>query len=231
MGLLPSWLDVSIFPADLVTSPLCFRAPSSGPSSFPRGMWDMWPVGWIWYRSSVRVAGRSQVKQRLGGVHSSPSSRPALLLSFRFLMTRCCKRVVCSVRLCSNSKDRQSAWTTYEGEDDFPHVEFKRKTIQIQMKSVPVFKSSQVRFVLIIWKAAGSDEKDGGAKKDILLDECQEERRIKAGKEDNEITMRKNQLQTSLMALLLRFINMNVLMKIDEHYQRDTRILCRTGPG
>lgn len=27
-------------------------------------------------------------------------------------------------------------------------------------------------------------------KKDILLDECQEERRTKAAKEDNEITMR-----------------------------------------
>lgn len=57
-------------------------------------------------------------------------------------------------------------------------------------------------------------------KKEILLDECQEERKTKAVKEDNEITMRKNRLQTSLCALLLRFIN-TVLMKIDEHYQRD----------
>lgn len=60
-------------------------------------------------------------------------------------------------------------------------------------------------------------------KKDIFLDECQEERSTKAGKEDNEIMMRKNQLQTNLCALLLWFINMNVLMKMDEYYQRDTQ--------
>ena len=45
-------------------------------------------------------------------------------------------------------------------------------------------------------------------------------RRAKAGTGDNEITMRINQPQASLCALLLRFINMSVL---DEHYQRDTQ--------
>lgn len=72
MGLLPSRLDVSIFA--LVASLICFLVPFPGPSSFPWVVWDMWPIGWIWYWSTVRVVECSQVKQLLGGVHSSLSS-------------------------------------------------------------------------------------------------------------------------------------------------------------
>lgn len=126
-------------------------------------------------------------------------------------MARCCNDVVGSVHLCS----KDSTWTRW-----LVPRRIKRKAIHIQMKCMPVFKSSQFLFVLIIWKAAGAMSRMETKKKDILLDECQEERKTKAVKEDNEITMRKNRLQTGLCALLLRFIN-TVLMKIDEHYQRD----------
>lgn len=119
--------------------------------------------------------------------------------------------------------DGRCAWTNLGLRKRPAPRRIKRRAIHIQMKCMSVVKSSQVLFILIIWKAAGSGEKDGVKKRDILLDKCQEERRTKAGKEDNEITVRKNQLQTRLCALLLRFINMNVLMKIDEHHQRDAQ--------
>lgn len=77
-------------------------------------------------------------------------------------MTRCCKHVVCSVHLCSNSKDRRSVCLDKLGlRRQLAPRRIKGKAIHIQTKCVVVFKSSQVLLVLIMWKAAGSNEKDG----------------------------------------------------------------------
>lgn len=115
-------------------------------------------------------------------------------------MTRCCKRVVCSVHLCSNSNDRRSVCLDKLGlRRRLAPRRIKGKAIHIQTKCVVVIKSSQILLVLIIWKAAGSNEKDGDQIKDIFLDECQEERRTKAGKEDNEISCRPVFLRITAM--------------------------------
>lgn len=141
-------------------------------------------------------------------------------------MTRCCKHVVCSVHLCSNSKDRRSVCLDKLGlRRQLSPRRIKGKAIHIQTKCVVVFKSSQVLLVLIMWKAAGSNEKDGDPpKKRYILGRMPRGKKDKSrerGQRDHD--EEQSAADQSFYALLLWFINMNVLMKIDEYYQRDTQ--------